>query len=169
MIRPTGEYIIPNSCNVQLKYFSDMAVPDLISNMQYLKPSSEPRQRWQYNNQHYILLSHIVTVVTGTPYPEWVKQNIFLPLNMTSTTFNATEAWTSGHSTDAYVRDGRNATKCAEVFNGTHKGIEHVCLGRAVSIGQWGDGNFLFLAGAGGVVSTAHDLVSPPPKVSRDS
>jgi CubicO group peptidase (beta-lactamase class C family) len=140
--------------------YRDVTVPEVIENMRFLRPSSEPRQYWQYNNQHYVLLSRIVTTLTGIPYPDWVKQNIFEPLGMISSTYNVTEAWTSGRSTDAHLRVDRNLTKCAEMWSGVGK-IDESCTGITKSIGSWIDGDFLNMAGAGGVATTPKDLVCP--------
>jgi CubicO group peptidase (beta-lactamase class C family) len=44
----------------------------------------EPGSKYQYSNTGYNLLAAIVAKVTGTPFPDWVKQNIFTPLQMNS-------------------------------------------------------------------------------------
>jgi len=86
----------------------------MVSKMRHLRPSSEIRQAFQYNNQHYVALSNIITKLTGIPYIDYVKQHIFDPLGMNSTTYNVTEAKLRGDRTDGYMRAGRNQTRCAE-------------------------------------------------------
>jgi hypothetical protein len=140
-----------------------MTIPDIIANIRNLKSSAEMRQYWQYENIHYIVLSHLVTVLTGMPYPEWVQEHIFDPLGMTSSTYNTSEAWTSGRSTDGYVRSGRDVLKCAAGWKGVHDKISRSCLGTAKSIGPWVEGDFYTMAGAGGVVTTPRDLVGYVP------
>jgi len=46
---------------------------------------SEPGEEYNYNNSAFILLAGIVEKVSGQKFPEWMKENIFDPLGMTST------------------------------------------------------------------------------------
>jgi CubicO group peptidase (beta-lactamase class C family) len=48
------------------------------------KPISEPDVRFDYNNSNYNLLAWIIENVSGMKYGEFVKKNIFEPLNMHS-------------------------------------------------------------------------------------
>lgn len=43
-----------------------------------------PGQGYKYSNSGYILLSYILELITGRDYEEYLKENIFLPLNMES-------------------------------------------------------------------------------------
>jgi len=40
-----------------------------------------------YSNFNFILLEHLVEVFSGQPFPDYCKQNIFEPLNMSNTSF----------------------------------------------------------------------------------
>jgi CubicO group peptidase (beta-lactamase class C family) len=44
-----------------------------------------PGTELEYSNTNYNLLAEIVSRVTGTPFPEWADQDLFEPLDMTST------------------------------------------------------------------------------------
>ncbi len=46
---------------------------------------SLPDTKFTYNNTNYILLALIIEKVSGKTYPEFMKKNIFLPLEMTNT------------------------------------------------------------------------------------
>ncbi len=48
--------------------------------------SNAPGIAYEYSNYGFMLLGRIVSRVSGKPYPEFVKQNILVPLGMTSTT-----------------------------------------------------------------------------------
>jgi CubicO group peptidase (beta-lactamase class C family) len=47
-----------------------------------------PGSRFLYSNSGYTLLAEIVSRVSGKPFTEWTKANIFDPLGMTSTHFH---------------------------------------------------------------------------------
>jgi len=47
-----------------------------------------PGERFQYSNTGYFLLANIVSRVTGKPFAEWMRDNVFLPLGMTDTFFS---------------------------------------------------------------------------------
>jgi CubicO group peptidase (beta-lactamase class C family) len=41
-----------------------------------------PDEKWRYSNSGYVLLTLIVGKVTGVPFPQFLKENIFEPLGM---------------------------------------------------------------------------------------
>lgn len=41
-----------------------------------------PGAEFNYNNTGYALATEVIKRVTGTPFPEWMKENVFKPLNM---------------------------------------------------------------------------------------
>jgi CubicO group peptidase (beta-lactamase class C family) len=49
----------------------------------------EPGTKWSYSNTNYALLAEIVARVTGEPFTEWTRDNVFLPLGMRDTSFPA--------------------------------------------------------------------------------
>ena len=48
----------------------------------------EPGSEFLYSNTNYTLLAEIVKKVTGQSFPQWTKENIFIPLRMKNTFFN---------------------------------------------------------------------------------
>lgn len=46
-----------------------------------------PGERWEYCNSGYTLLAEIISRVTGKPYAEWMRENVFVPLGMTGSSF----------------------------------------------------------------------------------
>ena len=46
------------------------------------KPEFPAGDKWLYSNSGYVLLTMIVGKVSGTPFPQFVKENIFAPLGM---------------------------------------------------------------------------------------
>lgn len=41
-----------------------------------------PRTNFRYSNSNYILLAEIVTMMSGTPFPQYVEETIFAPLGL---------------------------------------------------------------------------------------
>jgi CubicO group peptidase (beta-lactamase class C family) len=60
--------------------------------MQYVKPVYKPGTTFEYYNQNYRILGYVVEVVSGQPYGEFLKENIFLPLGMHDTVTNPVDA-----------------------------------------------------------------------------
>ncbi|KAI0346460.1 beta-lactamase transpeptidase-like protein [Trametopsis cervina] len=80
---------------------------DVIHRMRHLRPTFELRERFQYNNMMYMLVSHVVTLYSGMSFPDFVKSRIWSPLNLTSSTYNITEAFASGLLSQSWTKDGR--------------------------------------------------------------
>ncbi|TFK57591.1 beta-lactamase/transpeptidase-like protein [Heliocybe sulcata] len=106
---------------------------DIVTHMKHLRPAYELREHWHYNNQMYVTASYIISKYAG-PYMTFVKERIFKPLNMTSTTFSPEEAIASGKLTVTWTHTGRRIP-----FWFTEDTIE-------------------LQAGAGGVTSSAEDM-----------
>lgn len=49
--------------------------------------NSPPGDEYVYCNTGYVVLAEIVSRVTGEPFPDWMAENVFEPLGMTSTRF----------------------------------------------------------------------------------
>jgi CubicO group peptidase (beta-lactamase class C family) len=83
----------------------------------------------------YMLSSYIISHYTGS-YTSFVKERIFVPLNMSSTTFFLSEALRSGEMTHSWTQNGRR-------------------------IPQWPIDNLAeLIAGPGGIISSVEDMVS---------
>lgn len=48
-----------------------------------------PGGKWNYSNSGYVLLGHIVEKVSGKSYEEFLRENIFEPLKMSNTGYDA--------------------------------------------------------------------------------
>ena len=82
---------------------ADIALPELVKRFKTLPLTFEPGKGYTYSNNGYITLSYIIQQVSGQPYDEYLQENIFLPLGMTSTgQDNARDVFTnraSGYTT----------------------------------------------------------------------
>jgi len=48
-----------------------------------------PGEKFRYNNSGYILLGHIIELVSGKNYEEYIQDNFFTPLNMNSSSYGS--------------------------------------------------------------------------------
>jgi CubicO group peptidase (beta-lactamase class C family) len=113
----------------------------------------------QYNNIHYWVIAEIVAHLTKGTYPEYVKHHILDPLGMTST-YNHTEAGETGRRAESFVRAELNSTRCYEVWEQDDR-LDRSCYGQPFPTSWFAKGNGLFVAGPGGLVASANDMVCP--------
>jgi D-alanyl-D-alanine carboxypeptidase len=92
-----------------------------------------PGTSWAYTNTEYYLLAYIIQTVSGQGYGEYLSSKIFQPIGMNDSGFAATLAVVP-QMAEGYAKDG-NSVRHRDYFD------------RSLEVG------------AGGVYSTAHDLL----------
>ena len=85
----------------------DRSLADLVSRLRYLPLSKDIRQEFQYSNHNYALAGHLVEVVSGTTWAEYVKTNLLKPLGMDHTNFSIDEMHRGEFSKPYERRDDR--------------------------------------------------------------
>lgn len=126
----------------QTSGMADSAFPDLtlpqartlkgaVARMRGARLAAEPGTRWSYHNPNYFVAARLVEVVTGEPFADRLRRDVFAPLGMTDSR--------SVDSTTDMPEDARGYVRA---------------YGRVVERGhpRW------FTAGGHGVVTTADDL-----------
>ncbi|OBZ74859.1 Penicillin-binding protein 4* [Grifola frondosa] len=88
-------------------YKADDTPADVMRRLRYLKPAYELREQWSYNNQMYVLGAHIISTYSGSPFTSFVKERIFVPLNMSATTYSSREAAQSGLFSQSWTSQGQ--------------------------------------------------------------
>ena len=73
---------LPQFASVMTK---DMSVDEVIAFFMDAPLKFQPGQRFSYSNSNYFLLGVIIEMVTGMSYPDFMRQQIFQPLQMLST------------------------------------------------------------------------------------
>ena len=65
----------------------DYIAPDEVIKVINRQPAlqNEPGAEFNYNNSAFSLATIVVERVTGRPFPEWMREEVFLPLGMTKT------------------------------------------------------------------------------------
>ncbi|MBK8108825.1 MAG: beta-lactamase family protein [Saprospiraceae bacterium] len=62
----------------------EMSAVELIDFFKHEEPSFLPGEKFEYNNSGYIILGHIIELVSGLQYHEFIEQHIFKKAGMTS-------------------------------------------------------------------------------------
>ncbi|KAF8580651.1 beta-lactamase/transpeptidase-like protein [Ramaria rubella] len=117
--------------------------------LRYLRPSTEFRETFQYNNQMYVLADHIISNLSGMPFTTYIERNIIAPAGLKSTTHNITNAIQSGNIAEGFVDTGRDEER--------GEGKQKI---RFKPIPFWDAATGYMIAGAGGVLSNAKDLAT---------
>ncbi len=68
---------------------TDMTPEELINSFKNLPMEFAPGTKWNYNNSGYVLLGYIIEKVTGKTYADYIQENFFTPLGMTSTCYGS--------------------------------------------------------------------------------
>lgn len=76
---------------------------------------NQPGEAYHYSVSAYPLLRHLIEVVSGFPYPQYMRENLFAPLGMHNSGFSAEEF--INHTALPHTRvNGKNIT--LDVWNG---------------------------------------------------
>lgn len=82
----------------------DLTTEELVDVFKNQAMEFAPGERWSYSNSGYVLLGAIVEKASGVSYAEFVRQNIFAPLGMTSSHYGGDQL--IPRRVAGYVRDG---------------------------------------------------------------
>jgi CubicO group peptidase (beta-lactamase class C family) len=64
---------------------SDFTIPDILHNLQFLKPVTSFRSTYAYDNNLYIVAGEVVARVSGMSWEDFIERRIIAPLGMTHT------------------------------------------------------------------------------------
>jgi CubicO group peptidase (beta-lactamase class C family) len=67
----------------------DMKPEEMIDHFKNEPMRFTPGTRWEYSNSGYFLLGYIIEKVTGKTYPEYLEENIFKPVGMSSSLYGS--------------------------------------------------------------------------------
>jgi CubicO group peptidase (beta-lactamase class C family) len=68
-----------------LWYASGSSSDDILRRMRWLEPFAQPRTRYQYNNNAYMIAGRVVEHASGMPWADFVRTRILQPLGMDET------------------------------------------------------------------------------------
>ncbi|KAI0271642.1 beta-lactamase/transpeptidase-like protein [Gloeopeniophorella convolvens] len=126
-----------------LSYMGNESTRGLTRNLRNLRPLYELREKYEYNNQMFMVGSHVISLYSGMRFRDFARERIFEPLGMNLSTYSMDEAIRSGKATETWTSFGR-------------------------LIPSWLKEEYVDLvAGPGGVVSNVEELVSSCPRVGH--
>jgi CubicO group peptidase (beta-lactamase class C family) len=82
-----------------------MTVAQLIAGFRDRPPDFKPGERFDYNNNGYVLLGHVIERASGQTYEAFMRENVFAPLGMNDTGYDRHEPVIKGRAA-GYVREG---------------------------------------------------------------
>ncbi|NMA19444.1 MAG: beta-lactamase family protein [Lentisphaerae bacterium] len=133
----SGFHEVPEPATAQRRYFSESG-HEMLQNVFRLPPPFAPSRQAHYACWNYILLAQILEQVTGCPFPEFCRKEIFEPLGMSASSIGAP---CPGIPADRIARTERAATPGA--------------ISDSVAFRFYRDG---LSTGNAGMFSTAEDL-----------
>jgi len=86
-------------------YGSTASRKELLERVQYLEPSAELREKYQYNNFMFMALGMVIEKITGKSWEENVRERILKPLGMNNTNMSVTDMAKSADHALAYTTD----------------------------------------------------------------
>ncbi|WWC95629.1 hypothetical protein V866_002494 [Kwoniella sp. B9012] len=140
-----------------------LEVDEVISRMNYLRPSTPFRHDGQYQSLHYIVMDKVVSTLTGTSFVDFVKTHIFDPIGMTHTYHNHTQAVESGLKiADGFVHEDVDIAGCTAASEAyiKHGGNASLipCAGELKSIGWWDRTDGVNIATTGSAITNSQDM-----------
>lgn len=86
----------------------NMSRKEIVTCFQYLEPSYPIRTKLQYNNWMYMLAGHLVEVVSGERWEDFVQKRILTPLGMCNSNFSFFKSRKTGNFAECfYEKDGK--------------------------------------------------------------
>ncbi|MCK4992330.1 MAG: beta-lactamase family protein, partial [Bacteroidales bacterium] len=75
-----------------------------------------PGEEYNYNNSAFILLAEIVARISGQTFPEFMEENVFSPLGMTSSLVRPNPAVIIPGASQGYVRDSLGYHEAGDLY-----------------------------------------------------
>lgn len=100
-----------------IKVLTNAKVVELITNVKP-KPDNEPNEIFNYSNTNYVLLAHIVEIITNKTFEDFMKAEIFDPMGMKNTRIwnLISKDSTFSTKTDDMRRSGKGFKKLKPTF-----------------------------------------------------
>jgi len=84
----SGVFSITSLPDFRKLMIEPLSMEEIFSKFQDRPLEFEPGSQFKYSNSGYIMLGHVIEVVTGESYAEYLRKNIFAPLGMADTGYD---------------------------------------------------------------------------------
>jgi CubicO group peptidase (beta-lactamase class C family) len=139
---------------------SDFTIPDILHNLQFLKPVTSFRSQYAYDNNLYIVAGEVVARASGMSWEDFIENRILRPLGMTHSAASYDRLHDSSDVIDGHARvEGR-----VRVIARSRSKVDHAAGGIYSSIADLSKWVLLHLAE--GKYGDSRQLFSP--KVLRE-
>lgn len=116
----------------------DYTPGELINVFRNIPLEYEPGTKYAYCNSDYILLGYIIEKVSGKTYPEYLSENIFIPLEMKDTYYDSDETIIPNRAS-GYYKAGDQYRK-AEFWSATIGYAAGGLLSTSIDLQKWQSG-----------------------------
>ena len=134
---------------------SDFTIPDILHNLQFLRPVTSFRSQYAYDNNLYIVAGEVVARVSGMSWEDFIEKKILQPLGMTHSAASYDRLHDSSDVIDGHARvEGkvqviaRSRSKVDHAAGGIYSSIADLSKWVQLHLagGKYGDGQSLFSA-----------------------
>ena len=134
---------------------SDFTIPDILHNLQFLKPVTSFRSQFAYDNNLYIVAGEVVARASGMSWEDFIENRILRPLGMTHSAASYDRLRDSSNVIDGHARvEGK-----VRVIARSRSKVDHAAGGIYSSIADLSKWVLLHLAG--GKYGDNRQLFSP--------
>ena len=132
---------------------SDFTIPDVLHNLQFLKPVTSFRSQYAYDNNLYIVAGEVVARASGMSWEDFIEKRILQPLGMTHSAASFDRLRDSSDIIDGHSRvEGtvrviaRSRSKVDHAAGGIYSSIADLSKWVQLHLagGKYGDGKQLF-------------------------
>jgi CubicO group peptidase (beta-lactamase class C family) len=122
---------------------SDFTIPDILHNLQFLKPVTSFRSTYAYDNNLYIVAGEVIARVSGMSWEDFIEKRILQPLGMT----HSAASYDRLHDTSDVIDGHANVEGNVRVIERSHSKVDHAAGGIYSSIADLSKWVELHLAG----------------------
>ena len=130
---------------------SDFTIPDILHNLQFLKPVTSFRSTYAYDNNLYIVAGEVVARVSGMSWEDFIEKRIMAPIGMT----HSAASWDRLRDTTDWIDGHARVEGVVRVIARSRSGVDHAAGGIYSSIADLSKWVQLHLAGGKGLFSPA--------------
>ncbi len=97
--------------------FTTPSRDSLIQRIQYMEPSADLRERWQYNNFMFLAQGAVVEKITSKKWEDNIREKIFLPLGMSNSFLSVDDMSKSNDASIGYALKNDSIIKKLDYYH----------------------------------------------------